>query len=269
MNDPDRSAPSEESPLILVIDDEAIVHASVGKILGRAGYRVEAVGSAMEGLERLRRGGYRLVITDLMMPQMNGIDLLRTMQIEGLHVPVVMITGYPTIRTALEAMRYGAGDYLAKPFTRKELLGPVKRALRQGPEPEPPDSLPEAPSPEAGPLRPEPGSLFFLPHHSWVRVQQDGAWLVGIESSFLQGAGRIVAILPPQPLDLLEQGAMGLRLVNAEAEEHAVAMPLTGQVMALNEEVLANPGALDAQAWLFKLLPSDPAELAQLRRRNR
>ncbi len=118
---------------ILVIDDEEVVHVSLRRILGRCGHHVDAELSAVAGLERLAdEEPYDLVITDLMMPEMNGIELLRQLRERELEVPVLMITGYPTISTALEALRLDAMDYIAKPFTRQELLAPVNRALRRG-----------------------------------------------------------------------------------------------------------------------------------------
>ena len=121
---------------ILVIDDEEIIHNSLGRILGRQVHQVDAVFAAHEALDRLGAKKYDLVITDLMMPDINGIQLLETMRTKGYEVPVLMITGYPTIRTALEALRLGAVDYVSKPFTRQELLGPVNRTLRRGSAPD-------------------------------------------------------------------------------------------------------------------------------------
>ncbi|MBL6975652.1 MAG: response regulator, partial [Deltaproteobacteria bacterium] len=120
-----------DEPRILVIDDEEVVLASLRKIFTRKGYHTDTFLTAREGLERLEQDGYDLVITDLMMPEMNGIELLKALRDRAMNVPTIMITGYPTISTAVKAMRLGARDYIAKPFTRKELLSPVMRALRR------------------------------------------------------------------------------------------------------------------------------------------
>jgi DNA-binding response OmpR family regulator len=247
MSDPER-------PIrVLVIDDEEVVHASLRKILSRQGYQVDATLSAPAGLERLGADRYDLVITDLMMPGMNGIELLGEMRARELFTPVLMITGYPTIRTAVQAMRLGAVDYLAKPFTRKELLGPVKRALRI-----------EVGEDRAGAAEIDPGSLvpgveLFLPHHAWARFEQDGTFLVGLEASFLRAAGRVRAILAPEEAEVVEQGYLAIRLENEEGEEHGVAMPLSGQVEEVNRELLADPTRLEAGSWLLRILPSQLA----------
>lgn len=259
----------EQGTRVLVIDDEEIVHASVGRILARAGYQADAVFSAQEGIDRLAGGTYQLVITDLMMPGMNGIEMLQEFKQRQLQVPVVMITGYPTIRTALQAMRLGAMDYLAKPFTRKELLSPVMRALRQDPaEAEQQVSLGDSPQLDAASLL--PGAELYLPHHAWIRFQQDGLFQVGVEPSFLSAVGQVSSLAPPEPMDLLEQGVIGLRLNNEQGEEHGVAMPLTGQVSEVNLEVMAEPSKIKSDTWLLKVLPSAlKEELSNLVLRSR
>jgi CheY-like chemotaxis protein len=247
------SEQTERPVEVLVIDDEAVVHASIGRILDRAGLKSEGVFSAGEGLEKLRARDYDLVITDLMMPGMNGIELLKAMHSEDIRVPILMVTGYPTIRTALQAMRLGAMDYLAKPFTRRELLGPVKRALRQAP-------APDAPSPRPPqPLKVEdlqPGTVVYLPHHSWARMMQDGTFEVGVEASFLAACGCINLVNLPEVNSLVEQGTIAVTLGNEEGEDHGVATPLTGQVMAINADIGQHPATVDGQTWLLRLLPS-------------
>ena len=240
---------------VLIIDDEEIVHASVGRILSRAGYQTEAVFSAQAGLDLLAESAFSLVITDLMMPLMNGIELLQTIRKREHKVPVIMITGYPTISTALQAMRLGAMDYLAKPFTRKELLSPVKRALRQSAEEEPE----EGPAPDTAQLM--PGDEMYLPHHSWTRFRQDGIFEVGVEESFLAAVGgEVASISCPDEQAMVDQGVVAVRLTTSQGEEHSVAMPLTGEVVAVNPEALAQPGDLGHKTWLVRLIPAQLAD---------
>jgi len=258
--DADRVAPAK----ILVIDDEEVVHVSLRRILGRCGHEVDTELSAAAGLERLTAGSpsYDLVITDLMMPKMNGIELLQRMKELGLAVPVLMITGYPTISTALEALRLDAMDYIAKPFTRQELLGPVNRALRRGPGTD--GESEEPPAPESGPdtegLEPscpgmETGVLMCLRRHSWALCSQDGSVDVGIQPSFFKGIGDVSAVKLPEESDLVEQGYAGIHLETGRAEEHAVFMPLSGRVVAVNEDAKAEPSKIDADTWLIRILP--------------
>ena len=252
---------AERAARILVIDDEEVVHVSLARILGRRGHTVDATLKAQDGLELLQHEQYDLVITDLMMPEMNGLELLAAMKIHELAVPVLMITGYPTIKTALQALRLGAVDYLAKPFTRTELLAPVHRALRRkarrdGDAETPLPSVP--PEPDGDPRQEPsvlPGDRFRLRRHAWVVFEQEGTFAAGIEASFLAAIGPISSVTLPDEAQVLEQGYVGIRLVAADGQEHGVLMPLSGRVMALNEECQTQPSAITADTWLVRLLP--------------
>ncbi len=239
---------------ILVIDDEEVVHASLRRILSRLGLSVDAVLTAADGLERLSTQRYDLVISDLMMPGMNGIEMLEKLQERGTRPPILMITGYPTIRTAVQALRLGAMDYIAKPYTRKELLAPVKRALRLeegGAESrlEKPQDAPKADDLVAG-------DVVVLPHHAWAQFQQDGTFLVGAQPDFLSAVGQVRGCEWPEEMDLIEQGYISIRLCSEEGDTHGIAMPLSGQVMEVNKIALADPAQLKADAWLIRVLPS-------------
>ena len=114
---------------VLVIDDEWIVLQSVGKILRAEGFDVEVASSGREGLERALRDAYDMVITDIRMPDIGGMRILRDVKRARPAVPVVMITGFASVKSAVQAMKLGATEYLEKPFTPDELTRTVKKAL--------------------------------------------------------------------------------------------------------------------------------------------
>ena len=258
MTDPDVMTSSGR---ILVIDDEEIIHVSLRRILRRQGHQVDAVLSAKAGLERLYESRYDLVISDLMMPEMNGIQLLQRMKDERIEVPVLMVTGYPTISTAVKALRLGAVDYLAKPFTRQELIGPVNRALRRSAADEARTSTTgEFPTLADGLQAPEvdlePGDTFYLREHSWAVYRQDGAMDVGIERSFLGTVGTIESIAAPHDGDLVEQGYVSIKLSTDAGEVHSVFTPLSGQVVEVNIEAIEDPATVDPDTWIVRILPT-------------
>lgn len=244
---------------ILVVDDEEIIHASLGRILGRRGHQVDALLDGGAAIERLSSESYDLVITDLVMPGIGGIDLMKKIREIGLETPILMITGYPTIKTAVEALRLGAVDYLAKPFTRSELLGPVNRALRKTVRvTEPPVVV--TPGDANGLSEPEvsllPGDRFCLREHSWAVFQQDGTMEIGIESSFLETLGVVTSVELPFENDLIEQGFVGFRLKTQAKEEHNVFVPLSGQVVEVNKHAAESPADIRADTWLVRIVPS-------------
>jgi DNA-binding NtrC family response regulator len=116
---------------VLLVDDERDALQACARILGRDGYRVDAVSSPVEALERLRAGCHDAAVVDLKMPEMGGIELLRAMRKLDPDVAVVVVTGYATIETAVEAMREGAADYLPKPFTPDDLRLGVRKAIER------------------------------------------------------------------------------------------------------------------------------------------
>ncbi|MBI5585748.1 MAG: response regulator [Deltaproteobacteria bacterium] len=116
---------------ILVIDDELIVHQSVSRILSEEGHLVDSALRVDEALDRLKETAYDLVLTDLMIPEKNGMEAVKAVAQFYPDMGVVMFTGYPTVDSAVESMKLGSLDYLPKPFTPDELLQVVKRSLDQ------------------------------------------------------------------------------------------------------------------------------------------
>ncbi|MEW6409931.1 MAG: response regulator [Nitrospirota bacterium] len=116
---------------ILVIDDEAIVRLSCERTLIPEGYEVETVPSGEEGLKCLEDGIFDIVLTDLKMPDMDGIEILQKIKEGWPNTEVIIITGFGTVGTAVQAIKLGAFDYIEKPFTPDELLSVVKRALEK------------------------------------------------------------------------------------------------------------------------------------------
>lgn len=113
----------------LLVEDEPNMVRTLTKILERRGHRVNSAANGQEALRRLEESSYDLVITDLNMPVMNGIELLREMKARGLESAVIVLTGHGTIQSAVEALKLGAGDYLIKPCHPEELLLAVSRLL--------------------------------------------------------------------------------------------------------------------------------------------
>ncbi|UCC48136.1 MAG: response regulator [Gemmatimonadota bacterium] len=114
---------------VLIVDDEAVVTSLISKQLSRDGYACEEAASAEEALKQLERRGFDVVIADIRMPQMSGIDLLKVLKQSDPEVQVIMITGNPDVDIAVEALRFQADDYLVKPFELGQLSHAVARAL--------------------------------------------------------------------------------------------------------------------------------------------
>ena len=122
--------PSSHS--ILVVDDEADVRNLLGEALRKIGYDVISARCGSEALELMDRKTVCLVIADIRMPQMSGMELLTRIKQTHTATPVILLTGYASVQNAVEAMQLGAADYLMKPFTIETLQSVVDRAVENG-----------------------------------------------------------------------------------------------------------------------------------------
>ena len=116
---------------ILVIDDEATMRDSCRQTLSRGGNRVEVAEDGLSGLAMLKRESFDLVILDLKMPGLSGMEVLKKIKEDEPEAVVIVITGYATVESAVEAMKKGAYDFIPKPFTPDSLRMVVKRALEK------------------------------------------------------------------------------------------------------------------------------------------
>jgi DNA-binding NtrC family response regulator len=119
------------APSILVVDDDDANRVTLERILQREGYRVVHAIGGREAMDRLREDRVDLVLTDLKMPGMSGIDLLKAARKVDPDVEVVVMTAYGTVETAVEAMKEGAYDFVAKPLKRMELVTTLQKALEK------------------------------------------------------------------------------------------------------------------------------------------
>ena len=120
---------SRETPHILLIDDEPIALLNLSHVLEREGYTVTACKDGESGLAEMGRTEFDLVLTDLRMPGIDGMDVLRHVRELTADVPVIMITGHATLDSAVDAMKAGAYHYIAKPFRLDEAREVVRSAL--------------------------------------------------------------------------------------------------------------------------------------------
>jgi DNA-binding NtrC family response regulator len=117
-------------PRILIVDDEDIVRLSYAMILARENCQAQTAGGADEALRAMHAGPFDVVLLDLRMPGAGGMSVLKAIKQNWPDCEVVIITGYPTLESAKEAVRLGAYDYLAKPVGPDEVIEVARGALR-------------------------------------------------------------------------------------------------------------------------------------------
>lgn len=116
---------------ILVVDDEPLTRQSLYEILKFEGYKVATAKDGLEALELIEKSPPNIMIADMKMPRMNGLELLKETRARGLEIAIILITGYGSIETAVKAMREGAFDYITKPIMDSEIKVVIQKIINQ------------------------------------------------------------------------------------------------------------------------------------------
>lgn len=232
----------ERKAKVLVVDDEIPVCKSVSSALEQDIYTVDIALSGEEALEKEKENKYDMIIADLMMPGMSGMDLLRVIKEKRPELTVIMITGYPSIKTAVQAMKWGAFDYLPKPFTPNELRSLVSRALQRRQLYE--EGVPSGEEREEVELEEGeavetllPENFYCIPEHSWAQVEDDGSVRIGIHDMYLMTVKSLSSIEFPDENEIVNQGEVCLKITDGNGNVHRLWSPVSGMVIAVNREL--------------------------------
>lgn len=209
---------------ILVVDDEIPVCKSISNALEDKGYIIDMVLSGEEALKKDEKNKYDIIITDLMMPGISGMELLKTVKQRRPEVKVIMVTGYPSIKSAVQSTKLGAFDYIPKPFTPNELRSLVSRAL-------------ESKYHREKEKISVPRGLYGIPENSWVMMGDNKYVRIGIHHIFLKTIKDITSIEFPQKHEMRYQGEACLRITDSEKHLHKLWAPVSGTIVEINEDV--------------------------------
>jgi len=121
----------EPDAIVLVVDDDVSVREALGGLIRSAGLRVEAFASAQEFLAHPRTDAPGCLVLDMRLPDLSGLDLQKRLAEIDLEIPIVFITGHGDVPTAVQAMKAGALEFLAKPFSDRDLLDAIQRAIKR------------------------------------------------------------------------------------------------------------------------------------------
>ena len=240
---------------ILCVDDEDVILDSFRKILVLDGYSVDTVNSGPEALSLIKSHHYDFLFTDLKMPEMDGVEVAKSVKSIRPDIDVIIITGYATVETAVECMKFGAMDYVQKPFTEDELLDFTGKSLikRQ-------DKIQKQLKPRVHITHMSeneklnvgefsiPGGVFISEGHCWAAIAQDGSVKIGIDDFAKKLIGKIddiefpnlgMSITKGQPLFLIKQGNRSIQFNS----------PVSGHVTKINNELSDNIESLDFSAY--------------------
>jgi CheY-like chemotaxis protein/glycine cleavage system H lipoate-binding protein len=246
-----RAEVSNPKAKILCVDDEEVILGSFRKILVLEGYSVDTVETGQEALGLIQKHHYDFLFTDLKMPLMDGVEVTKSVKHIRPDIDVIIVTGYASVETAVETMKYGAMDYVQKPFTEDELIEFVKKALikRQ-------DKIQKQLKPKVHitniPASYDftkgefsiPGGVFISKNHTWVNLNQEGIAKIGIDDFAKKLIGKVSSIELPN-LGMNVKAGQTLFTIKQGTRTITFNSPISGKIAQINTVLEDNVNALE------------------------
>ena len=231
---------------ILAVDDEPVILDSFRKILVLDGFSVDTVETGPEALLLLKKNNYDFVFTDLKMPGMGGVEVTKAAKHLRPDIDVIIVTGYATVETAVDSMKYGAMDYVQKPFTDEELIEftnkyLIKRQAKLGQEIKPSINL-ITQSRRASTSKHEfnvPAGVFISQDHTWSSIEMNGLIKLGVDDFALKLIGEIDDIELPKVGQNIKKGKIVFSVFQGSRKASFLS-PISGQVKQVNEHLPDN-----------------------------
>ncbi len=247
---------------ILAIDDEQVILDSIVKLCSLENWQVDTAIDTESGLEKLSNKTYQLIISDIMMPGMDGFGLLEYLREKEISVPVIITTGFSTVENAVKALYTGAVDFLPKPFTLEELLSSVSRALQYS-------TIRDRQ--KAAMLKNDTETLLYIPcpakyrrlgYGGWAFLEADGSVKIGLTDLFLRTIQSTI-----KHIDLLSadneivQGNSCFQIETDDELTHSLLAPLSGRILKVNEQILADITLIEKDpyfnGWFYTIVPAN------------
>lgn len=236
-------------PTLLVVDDEEAICEGCRRIFSRQGFEVCKCNDANQGLNMAMRDEYAAILLDVKMPEMDGLQFLESLRKTRPSVPVVLMTGYPSIPNAASAVRLGASDYVTKPFTPEEISQAVHRLLHAGLNP---DSAPIA----VEAARSDAAFRFY--REAWYQAGSQGVVRVGALIA-RPNVTKIESLRLPRIGEVVYQG-LPLAAITIAGRQRILPSPVSGVVVAANDSLSADPTALLSdpcgRGWIACISPT-------------
>ncbi len=224
---------------VLVVDDEQVVCNSCRKILGRQGHRVQTALNGREALKKVEEDKYDVVIADWKMPEIDGMEVLRIVKKNHPDIIAIMITGYPSVESAVKAMRLGVSNYVPKPFDPDELTQTLEKALEE--------------------RKIEGKELLYYQKYVWARMLEDGTVEVGVNDKLREDVGDILYVDLPCHETKAENGRLLIRVLAADKQMHKLCVPIRGRVVEINYQINFNTDLINhdpfGKGWIVRLEP--------------
>lgn len=241
---------------ILVLDDDPVVTLSCKRILGAEGYNISTVEKGEDALNKLAKEDFDLLISDVRLPDISGMTVLKEARIIKPQTDVVIITGYPTLEDAKESTRLGAQQYIEKPFTPDFMLNVAKKVfdkrgwiLRQAFIDEFRDYV--------VPLRDKENPVIFYKEGTWARPAKNGLWEIGCDLRYWFLTGNLMYVEFIKNIKKLNAGEPFARIFSSAGQSNDLLSPMNADLREINTK--ANDVMADlirehlSEGWLLWL----------------
>ncbi|UCF87676.1 MAG: response regulator [Nitrospiraceae bacterium] len=253
----------KEKGKVLVLDDDPVVNLSCKRILGAEGYHITTVEKGENALNKLVKEDFDLLISDVKLPDISGMTVLKEARIAKPSTDVVIITGYPTLEDAKESTKLGAAQYIEKPFTPSFMLNVVKKVfdergwiLRKGFIDEFRDYV--------VPLRDKENPILFYKEGTWARPLKGGLWEIGCDLRYWLLTGALMYVDFMKDREVVKAGEPFARIYTSTGQSNELMSPMHAEIKEINTKANDVMCALVkdhlSEGWLLWLARAVPLE---------
>ncbi len=251
---------------ILIIDDESVIIDSIMKICKLNNLTADSAETYDIAIQKIKQNKYRLVICDIMLPDKDGFEILKSLGSIGYESPVIMITGYTTPEMAVKSIKLGAFDFLPKPFTIDELSAIIKRGITYS-------NLNRKKVQDQNNLLYVscPSKYYRFGYNSWIKQDLQvniisegfsyGSFVTGVTDLFVKLTEGVRKIELLQINDKISQAAFSAYITDNDGLTHSFIMPLSCRIIDRNEKLIENPELIEKdpyfEGWFYKVIPTN------------
>jgi len=240
---------------ILIIDDEEVIINAINVIAKFNDYSTLSATNAQDALQLMENTSFKLIITDIMMPNMDGFQFLAIVKQKKIDSPVIMTTGYSTLENAVEALYKGAMAFVPKPFTLEELTSVFKRGMKY-------TKVFNAQNTNDNLLSviPCPPKYFRLGYDSWMNEEFEGTVKIGVTDLFLNSVGSLNSVELLKEDESIYQGKSALKILDSNEDIHQILSPISGKIIEVNNKIIEDVDLLSKDpyfaGWIYTIIPS-------------
>lgn len=222
-----------EKGKILVLDDDPVVSLSCKRILGAEGFNITTVEKGEDALNKLAKEDFDLLISDVRLPDISGMTVLKEARVIKPKTDVVIITGYPTLEDAKESIRLGAAEYIEKPFTPDFMINVANKVfdqkgwiLRQAFIDEFRDYI--------VPLRDKDNPVIFYKEGTWARPFKNNMWEIGCDLRYWLLTGNLMYVDFIKDKETIKAGEPFARIYTSTGQSNELLSPMNGELREIN-----------------------------------